>query len=335
MVFMEIKSEDSNPQALLRAMVEQDEEIPASVALSLALDAGFDNQEKERFLNDVVHNANLPADVRAMAVVTAPELIGSEVIEDVERLLNDPDLPEEVATRAIAVIGWVGGVDQMAQLRSIEEATDSSLLRERARFVRVLLAHRHGALTEDMPPGDLRIQRGPHPASAIAITSRPIGHPWRLRVLRDLASHLSDWPDQQHATYALQCGSQALTIVTPVGGVSGERVRNRLVERPLVAAVVAAQNPESGTYYPVMLALTRPSEEGFDLTLVRLTGEPLYIGQGNLVSYGADVGLAAVDAPGISAISGRIRLAEDGMEIYGVSARRSIPGRRPEATQPP
>jgi hypothetical protein len=334
MAFIEITPEHSNPQALLRSMVERDEDIRASVALSLAPDAGFDNREKERFLNDVVHNANLPADVRAMAVVTAPELIGSEVIEEMERLLNEPDLPEEVATRALAVIGRLGGVDQMAQLRSIEEAADSPLLRDRAHFARVLLAHRHGALSDDMRFGDLRIQGGPHPASAVAITSRPVGYPWRLRVIRDLAPQLSDWRDQQHATYALQCGSQALTIVTPVG-VSGGPVRDRLVKRPLVAAVVAAQNPESGTYYPVMLALTRPSEEGFDLTLVRLTGEPLYIGQGTLVSYGADVGLAAVDAPGISAISGRIRLAEDGMEIYGVSARRSIPGRRPEATQPP
>jgi hypothetical protein len=57
------------------------------------------------------------------------------------------------------------------------------------------------------------------------------------------------------------------------------------------------------------------------LLATRLSGEPVYTGNGSAAESGLDFTLRAVRAPGSAAVAVRARLSDDGLDIFGISGR--------------
>jgi hypothetical protein len=100
---------------------------------------------------------------------------------------------------------------------------------------------------------------------------------------------------------------------------------------------VAHANPETGGFYPALVALSDPKGQNrASLLLTSLEGEPVYIGEGAVGAEEAEFDLRSVKTPGLPRAAFRIRVTSAGVEITGITdVRATVQAWSPEPSEGP
>lgn len=329
MVRVEIPERDRQKSLLSEAATGGVERIPPSLAVDLLAELEISEQERSEALQAVLRNSRTESPVKALVIHSLARLRGSEAVPDIlDALRGAPEQDSAVAVAVATALGRVGGAEQVGTVRGLVDSTSHERVRQVARFATNLLAHRHGLADQVVEFPEASLQPRPEATGASVFRSTAAGQ-FRRRESLDAARHDLPWLSEDQDSYEIQCGRQLLTVLVP-RGITGKDGIAQLTARPLVAAVITARKESSGESFASLLVLTHPGKGGVEAMVSRLKGEPFLLGKGTVERDEAVFELDSVQAPGLPAVSVRIRLDRGQLEISGVSSQRKVAGTAPE-----
>jgi len=329
MVHVDIPEEDLRQDVMREAIAGRVPKIPPSVALSLLSDIDIPGTDQQALLQDTVQNSELDPHVRAGAVGVYMRVGGEGSVPGLLQALESP--MERVAAAAVAALGHVGTPDELEALQRLRgRRNGGELLRERAAFAEALIVHRFGLTDREVVLPSAEAQPAPVAVGALVFSSVRPGPVRRNRALKAMKRDLPWFDVGKQDVYEVQCGARLLEIAVDRDFVGSEGAE-RLSKRPATPAVVALQDVEYDEFYPGLIALSRPSgQDRVAVQLSRLSGEAVYVAQGSLQRGELEFDLRAAQVPGVAPVAGSVRVTAKGVEISGVSDRRSAPKRSPQ-----
>jgi len=330
MVRVEISERDRQKGLLSEAALGGVERIPPSLAVDLLAQLEISESERKEALQGILRNPSSEPHTKALVAHSLARLIGSAAAPDLLDLLSGPaGQSPSLAITATAALGRVGSPEHLDALRSFADSATDERTREVARFAANLVAHRHGMADQvaDFPPVD--VQARPQSTGAGVFRSATPGQ-YRRRESFEAARRELPWLSEDQDAHEIQCGRQLLTVLAPRGIASRDGIR-RLAETPSVAGVLTVRKESTEESYASMLVLTHPTPSGsVAMMICRLKGEAYLVGEGTVAHDEAVFELVSVEAPGVPAISVRIRLEHDRVEITGTSSGQKVAGREPQ-----
>lgn len=335
MVRIDIPEDQKRPEVVREALRGRIDMFPPSLALDLVSELDVSDEERLEILREALADRGLEPHVRVAAVHALGKLPVERSTPELVKAIDTAQDDEDVAATAAMLLGRIGGTEQLSQLERLKKSATSDLNRRRAAFAEALIVHRLGITKHevDLPPAQQ--QPEPEPVGALALISRKPGID---RAKRALASAHREFPSldpKAHEVHELQCGPQLLEVIVSKQAIGAKTMRT-LTTRPAMPAIIALTSEETHDFYPAYIVLTQPERGGtISLLVTRLDGDPVFAGKGVIKANTAEADLRAVKAPGIPAVSIRLRVGTHGFEISGRSAVRAFPARRPQRVEMP
>lgn len=326
-VYVDIPDE-LNQEVLQRALAGQMDSIPPSAALAVLADLEVPGTDSQAVLQAALQNSDLEPHVRAGAARVYMRAAGEGAVPSLLQALEASE--DSVAAAAASALGHVGTPDHLDALQRLRSGRGAGLVGARAAFAAALIVHRFGLTDREVELEEADADEGPVATGAVAFAGVKPGAGRRVRALKAIKRDLPWFDIDKQEVYEVQCGPRLLEVAVDLDFIGSDGA-GKLGKGPAAPTVIAMQDLEYDDFYPGLIGLTRPTgRDRITLQLTRLTGEPVYMGQGSVKGDELDVALRAVKAPGVAPIVGRIRLTAKGVEISGVSARRSAPKRNPQ-----
>jgi len=322
MARLDIPQEDIQPEVVRAALAGQVESIPPSIALRLIAQLDLPSAAEQALLLDAVRNEKVEEYFRAAALRLYTRAAGVSSIPELVKALESPQ--ERVAAAAASALGQVGTPEQLAALRRRKKGGD--FLGHCLLFAQVLIVHRFG-VADDVALPKPELQPAPSGVGGLTFKTVRPGPERRKAAIEGLRRELPSLDPAAQDVYEMQCGPRLMEIAFDrnfLGGADGPGER---ALRPAMPAIVAYQDQEHGEFHPGLLVLSRGTgKERFSLVLTRLSGEQLYVGEGAGSKSEFDFTVHSVKAPGVPAVTARVRVTAKGAEISGVSDRRAVAG---------
>jgi len=326
-VHVDIPSEELTQEVLQQALAGRLDTIPPSAALSLLSDADIPGTDGHAVLQDAMQNDDFEPHVRAGAVKVYMRAAGEGAVPALLQALESSE--ESVAASAASALGHVGSPKHLEALHRLRSGK-GGVLSTRAAFAEALIVHRFGLADRDVEMDSTETQATPVTTGALAFVGVKPGPGRKDQALKAIKRDLPWFDIGKQEVYEVQCGPRLLEVAVN-RDFMGSDGPGKLSKRPATPTVIAMQDVEYDDYYPGLIGLTRPTGKNrIKLELTRLTGEPVYVGEGTVERGEIAVDLRAAQAPGVAAVAGRIRLTAEGVEISGISGRRSAPKKNPE-----
>jgi HEAT repeats len=332
-VRIDLPEQDVSTDVMRDALAGRVPRVPPSVALALIADVDMPQLDKLALLREVLSDSTLEPGVRAGAVAALVRLDPTAALPAVADLVEESE--ELVAAAAAGALGRIGGPDDLPALERLRTGARGELVRRRAAFSETLIVHRFGLTDRELDLPAIDTLPAPVGVGGLAFVSVRPGLERRARALARVNRELP-WVDPaQHEVSELQCGNRLMEIVV-AAGLLGDAGRRTLLSRPAIPALVASQNVEYDNFDPALLALSRPiGSSTVSVLLTRLSGEPVYAGEGSITERGLELELRAVRRPGNAAVAARVRITDEGLEVSGVADRRPEPTRIPRRMSGP
>lgn len=333
MVLIDLPAEAFRPEVIDDALAGRVPQIPPSAALALLADVDIPQLDRPALLRAVLTDMNIRSDIRAGAVNALARMDRLGALTTLTDLVQEPE--ELLAASAARALGRIGGPDQMPALERLSAASPGELAREQAAFAATLIVHRFGLTDHDVRPPGVDTLPVPVGIGGLPFVSVRAGLTWKTRVLacahRDLP-----WVDPaEDQVFELQCGGRLMGIVVS-SDLLADTGRRALASRPAVLGVVVFQDVEHDELSPALLALSRPTgSDTVSVLLTELSGAPAFVAEGSSTDYGLDLYLRAVRRPGNAPIAARIRITDGGVDVSGITDRRSEPPSQPQPATGP
>lgn len=200
-----------------------------------------------------------------------------------------------VQHKIVAGLARVGSEASLRRLADAVQAMDPAV-REHAQFAQSVIAYRAGMAGFELPVVDAA-QRLPAPpvadTSARMVAARPED---ALRVVEQTAADSYGVAGDTDGVAMIQCGRRNLAAVidAPLRAAPADRLA-----RPQIAGYVAVQAETDGSFATGLLILTWPNDAGgAHVSLNRLSGRAMYVGEAKLDGDTLRFHLDAVRAPG-------------------------------------
>jgi HEAT repeats len=327
MVNVDIPEEDLRQDVLREAIAGRVPTIPSSVALTMLSDIDIPDVEPAVVLREVVRNEELESHVRIGAVRVYARVAGENSIPDLLAALESAE--DGIAAAAATALANVGTPDQLDALERVRDGAGGGLLRARAAFAEALIVHRFGLSDRPIALPAVDAQDQPVGVGALAFASVRPGPGRRDRALKAIKRDLPWFDVGKQDVHEVQCGPRLLEVAIDKDFLGSDGT-DRLSRGPGTPAVVAMQDLEYDDFYPGLIALSQPAgQDRVTVRLNRLTGEAVYIGEAAVRKGEVELDLRAADEPGVAPLAGRVRITSKGVEISGVSDRRTAPKRHP------
>ena len=329
MVRLDLPGEDFDPSALREALAGRVPGVPPSAVLGRMAGAELPDVEAASLLREVALSSEFDVAVRAGAVGNLMRLSpGVALATSADLVANENDL---LSSTAALALGRLGAPDQLPYLEPGRRAKAGVLTRRSTAFAEMLIVHRFGLTDREVVLPELDVLPAPPGAGAMTFVSVQPGAMRRREALGQVSADLSWVNAEDHDAVELQCGARLLEIIVAndLGTAGGRRA---LAEKPAVMAVVAAKGFERDEFVTSLLALSRPTVAGeLSVLVTRLTGEPVYVGDGAVTESALDITLHAVRSPGSTAVAVHARVSDDGFELAGTAGRSpKEPGKAPQ-----
>lgn len=325
MVHIDIPKEDLGPDVVRRAIAGTDPDIPPSVALSLLSDSDMPGTDPHALLQEAVENSDLEPHVRVAAVRVYMRAAGEGSAPGLLQALESSEEP--LAAAAATALAQVGTPDHLDALERARGGKGGALLSDRAAWAEALIIHRFGLADREFDFPAAQMQPAPVATGALAFASVKPGPSRRDHALKAIKRDLPWFDPGKQDVYEVQCGPRLLEVAVDREVVTG----GEKLAKPATPAVVAMQDLEYGDFYAGLIALSRPTgADRLRVELSRLTGEAVYVGEGSRKGGEVELDLRAADAAGVAPVAGRVRVTSKGVEISGVSDRRSAPKKSPQ-----
>jgi hypothetical protein len=332
MVRIDIPEDQKRPDIVREAVRGHVDMFPPSLALDLVSELDISDDERVEILREALADRSLEPHVRVAAVHALAKLPVERATAELAKAIDAED-DEDVAATAALLLGRIGGTEQLSQLERLKKSATSDLNRRRVAFAEALIVHRLGVTKHevDLPPAQQ--QPEPEPVGALTLISRKPGIDRAKRALASARRAFPSLDTTAHEVHELQCGPQLLEVIINKQAI-GIKTMRTLTTRPSMPAIIALTSEETQDFYPAYIVLTRPERAGtISLLVTRLDGDPVFVGKGAIKTTTAEADLRAVKAPGIPAVSIRLRVGAQGFEISGRSAVRAFPATTPQRVE--
>jgi hypothetical protein len=237
-----------------------------------------------------------------------------------------------VQHKVIAGIARVGAETSLAALEPLTGQPDEAL-REHATFARSIVAHRLGRTGYEVPavePADLLpadIKGGSTPALEAQ------GPDDAAHVLAQIENDRYGMPADELSVSWLTCPGQQFALVV------NSELRDTpevILQRPMIAALVALRSPADGSYHTSLIVLSSP-QGGARVTVSanRPTGRTMYYGVGEVEDGTVRVRLDAVSAPGATETTATAVLVAGTLAELDVSRGTTLEARHPTPVEEP
>jgi hypothetical protein len=318
-VRIDLPEEALESEVIREALAGRVPRLPATAMLARIADADLPNVDKSGLLRGVAMDSEADVGVRAGAVGTLARTDASAALPTAVDLIEDEN--DVLSSVAALALGRLGEPETLPILERTRREASGDLTRRAAAFAEMLIVHRFGLTDRHVELPEFDILPEPAGSGALAFVSVRPGAYRRGDALQRVSSDLH-WVDPAgHEVFELQCGSRLLEIVVADDLLTAAG-RQALLERPAVLAVVASLSVERDEFTTSLLALSSPTAgSSLSVLVTRLSGEPVYTGNGSATESGLDFTLRAVRAPGSAAVAVRARLSDDGLDIFGISGR--------------
>lgn len=306
MVYVDLPEEVLRPDNVRDALAGHLTGVSPMAALKLLPGLDISATDQVAILREAVGDDGLAPYVRAAAVRASLHRAGQDAVPTLVEALESGE--ERIAAAAAAALGQVGDPEHLAALRRLRQSAATEPARRRAAFAETLIVHRFGLTGVQVPLGEVETQPAPVAIGAASFIGGRPGTERRRRALDGIRRELPWLEAARQDVYEVQCGPRLMEIAIDrdFAGPDGLRA---LTERPALPAVVAFASPEDDDFYPGLLVLSRPGgDERVGLVVTRLGGEPAYVAEGTLEHGEAVFDLRSAHAPGIAAVTSRIRV---------------------------
>lgn len=236
---------------------------------------------------------------------------------------------EEMPVVQHKIVSGLTRVGSEASLRRLADAVQSRdpAVRDHARFAQAVIACRTGTAGFELPPPDPSL-RLPAPAAAETSSAASDTRPEdAVRMLEQTVGDSFGVSGDPEGVVALRCGRRNLSVVidAPVRRGAADRLA-----RPAVAGFVAMQAEADASFATALLVLTWPnSRGGVDVSVNRLSGRTMYVGEGQLDGDTVRFRLDAVQAPGATETTVTGTLTGGRLSELNVAAGRTLERSRP------
>ncbi|MFC4116634.1 HEAT repeat domain-containing protein [Nonomuraea zeae] len=335
MADLEIPERLRNAAVVPKALAGHVPELPPSSALAMLPSLGLDPDRHLGILREALADRKLPPQVRALAVLSLTQLGAETAVAEARRVLQQPQLEEMIAARAVTLLGRLGGSEQLGLVTEIQQAAPDGVLRVRAAFARTLIVHRFRLQGVDLGPPPVERRPLHDAAGALEFKSRLLGFPVRERVLLSVREVFPSVLPHEYAVHEIECGRGLMEVAVPVA-LTGPGQLGLLAAQPFLAAFLLSEGHEPGTFVPHYVALTRPGPAGEVLLHVAtLTGEVVFVGDGRASAAEAVIKLDSAASPGMPLLSAVVQIDRDGLRISGLVGRQIQPPLPTEPAEPP
>jgi hypothetical protein len=229
--------------------------------------------------------------------VAAIRGLGSVATPAAEELLLGfaADADPNVRREAFAALGTFAGMTALSTLAGLEEADDDASRRQLA-LARAAIAHREGADGPFLPEVSGRHPEHPGPGNRLTVnlelksTEATTEDAERFRG-PSFAIELAD------RAYGLRCGRAEWSVFVNRDLGSSFSARERLLERPWIAALLARWAPPAVAIPTQYLVLTRPVGRSARIDVSRTDGVVAYTGSAQPVDDALAFSVTDVDRP--------------------------------------
>jgi len=333
MVRIDIPEDQKRPEIVREAVRGRVDMFPPSLALDLVSELDISDDERVEILRGALADRGLEPHVRVAAVHALGKLPVERATTELAKAIDTAEDDEDVAATAASLLGRIGGSEQLSQLERLKKSATSDLNRRRVAFAEALIFHRLGVTKHEVELPPAQQQPEPEPVGALTLISRKPGIDRAKRALASARRAFPSLDTTAHEVHELQCGPQLLEVIINKQAI-GTKTMRMLTTRPSMPAVVALTSEETQDFYAAYIVLTRPERAGtISLLVTRLDGDPVFVGKGAIKTNTAEADLRAVKAPGIPAVSIRLRVGPQGFEISGRSAVRAFPAPTPQRVE--
>lgn len=242
-------------------------------------------------------------------------------------------LPEErsavVRHKITAGLARIGSERAISALTAqLEGAADD--LRAHIEFARSVVAYRLGRTGYELPAvEDADVLPAPAPAQpgeAGRAEPAPVGT--APAVVADVASDSYGVALDSSAIATVVCGERHFALIVNPEAFEGEL----MLERPVIAGLVAGRAPVDGSYHTSMVVLCHPEGEArYRIAVHRLNGRAMYTGSAVRSGYGVEFELAAVRGPGAVETTITGACGREGFTEFTFTTGRSLPANVPVA----
>jgi hypothetical protein len=304
--------------------------IRPSAALDLLVIMDGELDTKVQLLAEIIADRTIAPDTRTIAVLTLSTLDPKIAATRLSDLLLDEEI-DTVAARMVTVIARHGDAQHIELVKQVVGRAVEPLLRRRASFANVLLAHRFRLPVD---ASDAYLQRVEvHPLATTdgrvtTMVATELHYPHAVTALRDLR-RVVPWVYPTDMAYGFDCGPYSYVIVIGKEWMTEEGIRS-LEEFPALVATVASRSIETGAYYPVYLVFADPSDSHYvRITVSRFAGEPAFAGAGRIYGSLLNISLHSVASTGHAAANIHASVSPEGLQLSGVSDIHVMPRRHP------
>lgn len=300
-----------SPEVVKDVLAGRSRALPLAAAVTLVADLDVPVGEREDLLGRVVASAK-EATARSAAAIELRRLPSAGAREKLADALPREREPRVAADMALS-LAFVGNEQDVETLMNAARALEEGFARDRARFAAAFVAHRLGLREPDLPFPKARLGVG---EKTVGIQARGLEEPEVALALDALDADPVGIDTAPELVHALACGPRTLylalnrEIASSLGDLRGRKAVLGVIETYIEAHERAA---------PAMLVLTDPAEEGFEVFVTRLTGEPLYRGTGTVQGERLNAELWSVDAIGVTAMDLQVTLEGRSLSVDGTS----------------
>jgi hypothetical protein len=329
-VRFDISAEQLRPDILRNALTGRVEGVPPSAALALIAQGALPGTDRATAIREIVENTALEPFLRAGAVRAFPRTDVAVARTALSAFLGSD--VERVVAEAAGVLGQIGAPEHLPALRRARDGARVAFVQRRIAFAETLIVHRFGITDSDVSfPEVVTVGEAPRAQGGLSFRSGPPGVERRRQAIGAVTDEFAALDAAAQDVIEVQCGPRLMEVV-----VAREALRDggRSVARvPALPAVVATQDPEDGQFSAAWAVLTRPLPGGrFSILLVSLgNGDPVYVAEGALDGAEPVFDLRTARSPGVTPVTGQIRLTASGLQITGNSAVRAQPARTPSS----
>lgn len=305
--------ERRRPEAIKAVLTGRSNAFPLAAALVQLSELDLPMAEREDLVGGVLASSEDPV-ARSAASISFRRLATPGARERLVAALPAEPKATVVADIALA-LGFVGDADDVRVLREKSGVMTDDFATARIEFAAGLIAHRLG-LSEpgvDFPPATARLSVGD-------TTRRVDAHKPEAREIADAVAGLRaeavGFETGPELVHGIKCGPRTLymalnpEIAAELGQVS---------ERKAVIGAIETYSEEHETATPAFLVLSSPADEGFDLLVTRVTGEPLYRGTGSVKDGRLSAHVWSIDTIGVAALDLEVTLGGQTLSALGVS----------------
>lgn len=255
--------------------------------------------------------------------VAAIRGLGSVATPTAERLLlgHTADADPEARQEAYAALGTFAGMSALTTLAGLDEPDDST--HRQLVLARAVIAHREGADGPFLPEvsgsrtGPDGAERGHEVRLELKSTEATDEDAQRLRG-PTFGIELAD------RAYGLHCGPAEWSVFVNRDLGSSFSARERLLERPWIAALLARWAPPAVAMATQYLVLTRPAGRSVRVDVPRTDGEIVYTGSAEPAAGGLAFSVTDADRPQTvpTILSGTLQPEGVRLDVAVVAAER-------------